>query len=77
MRPKTRTSPTIDALSRSKRRHDDTTLTVELAGLAVVVDAVEKLEPRGMIAGHCREPLFDVEPDRHRVNADAIRPSRW
>ena len=49
MRPKTRTSPTIEALSRRCGGNDDAALPVELAGLAEVVDAVEELqcEPDG------------------------------
>src|SRR5438874_7934945 len=35
--------------------HDDATLRIELAFLAVVADAVEKLEARRMVGRHLRE----------------------
>src|SRR5437762_10664872 len=38
-------------------RDDDATLRVELALLAVVADAIEKLETRRMVGRHLREPL--------------------
>src|SRR6185295_20096215 len=52
--------------------NDDASLRVELAGLAVVIDAVEKLEPRGMVGGDLRELLLDLEPHLHRIDADTL-----
>src|SRR5712691_4801635 len=49
--------------------HDDATLRVELALLAVVADAIEKLEARRMVGRHLREPLLDLEPHAHRIDA--------
>src|SRR3989442_15942155 len=46
-------------------RDDDAPLAIELAFLAVVADAIEKLEARGMVGGHLRESLLDLEPHLH------------
>jgi hypothetical protein len=72
MRPKTRTSPTIDALSRKCAGNDDAALHVELAGLSVVVDAVQKLQPRGETARHLRQLALDLEPHLHWVDTDTL-----
>ena len=72
MRPNTRTSPTIDALSRRCGWNHDPSLRVELAGLPVVVDAIEKPEARRVIGGHLQQLLFDLQPGRERVDADTL-----
>jgi len=67
--PNTRTSPTMDALSRLLR-HNDAPLAVEFAFLAVIADAIEKLEPGRMVRRHLREPLLHLQPDAHGIDAD-------
>src|SRR6185503_19431042 len=67
------------------RWNDDAPLAVELGGLAVVVHAIEKLQARGMIAGHLEQLPFDLEPGGERINAhppprqprdEAVGPAR-
>src|SRR5688572_11184948 len=54
------------------RRHNHSTLRVELRGEAVVIDAIEKLEARRMIGGHLEELRFDLQPRGARINADGL-----
>src|SRR6185503_15795121 len=49
------------------RWNDDAPLAVELGGLAVVVHPVEKLQARGMIAGHLEQLPLDLEPRGERI----------
>src|SRR5215831_14412493 len=53
-------------------RHDDAALRIELARLAVVADAIEKLAARRMAGWHLQQPLLDLEPHGHRVNAHRL-----
>ena len=46
--------------------------TVEFTGLAVIVDAVKKLQPSWVVFRDVRKLALDLEPRRHRVNADTI-----
>src|SRR5436190_7502882 len=55
-----------------QRRDDNAALCIELAFLAVVADAIEKLQARGMIRRHPGEPVFDLQPDLHWINADRL-----
>ena len=70
--PNTSTSPAMPAESRSRGVDHDASLDVDLRRLAVVVDAVEILEPGRVRGGHARELFFKGQPDRHGVQADVL-----
>src|ERR1044072_9519174 len=59
------------ALAKMSRNHD-ATLAIELARLTVVIHPVEKLETRRMVSGHFHQPPLDVEPHRHRIDANRL-----
>ena len=57
-------------------------LRVEFAGLAEVVDPVEKPQARRMAGRHLGELVLDGQPDRHRVDphrlsGDACHEDVW
>src|SRR5688572_18187727 len=54
------------------RRNDDAALTIEFAGLAEIIDAVEELQSSRVIVGNLRELLLDLQPQGHRIDADAL-----
>ena len=51
------------------RRDQHASLRVELADLAEEVHAIEKSEARRVGRRHLAELFFDLEPDRHRIEA--------
>ena len=53
------------ALAQVRRNHH-ASLHVQLAGLTVVVHPIEKLEPRGMTAGHLEQPSLEGQPGWER-----------
>ena len=53
-------------------RDDDAALRVELGGLSEVVHAIQIAQPRWMRRRHRAELLFDLEPDRQRIDADVL-----
>ena len=44
-------------------------LRIELGDLAVKIHAIEKALPRGIRGGDLREPFFELDPHRHRIDA--------
>src|SRR6266540_2199301 len=51
---------------------DHAALHVEFAGLPVIVDAVQELQPRRVIAGNLRQLLLDCDPNLERIDADTL-----
>ena len=72
MRPNTRhVADNRRALAQMRRNHH-ASLGVELAGLPVVVHAIEKLEAGGMTAGHLQQLPLELQPGREGVNSDTL-----